>query len=239
MTGSEQASIMLVSDGSEKIAATNISDKTLIERARAYSQAYMSQPHFDNSHDFNHILRVLALSNQLLFAEQRLDSYATYNKPLIIIGALLHDVGDRKYLVDGDKGGAVSDFLLSAGANPSFAQKVQQLVDHVSFSKEKKDPEAVQELLKEMPELGIVQDADRLDAIGAVGIGRCFTYNGAKSGGSGKQAAIGHFVHRLEAVEPLMKTTTGRALAKERTEKLRLFRSWWDEETKAVLAPVE
>lgn len=91
------------------------------------------------------------------------------------------------------------------------------------------------------PELGIVQDADRLDAIGAVGIGRCFTFLGAKGKGKGKgkgdgeewelENAIRHFGEKLERLEGMMKTESGREMARVRTERLRVFKGWWEEET--------
>jgi uncharacterized protein len=81
--------------------------------------------------------------------------------------------------------------------------------------------------VQEIPELGIVQDADRLDAIGAVGIGRTFTYGGAVRNavqkGRGLQETIEHFTDKLECLEGLMKTTEGRRLAMERTRRLKLF----------------
>lgn len=114
----------------------------------------------------------------------------------------------------------------------------------MSFSAETQSAESrerVRRLVAEVPELGVVQDADRLDAIGAVGIGRAFTFGGAMGGkekekekangkGRGMQETIQHFVDKLEALEALMKTDEGRRLAVERTRRLRLFREWWGEE---------
>lgn len=80
--------------------------------------------------------------------------------------------------------------------------------------------------------VAIVQDADRLDAIGAVGIGRTFAFGGAKGRTLGD--TLDHFDEKLLLLEGMMKTETGRKLAKERAERLRTFASWWEDETKSV-----
>ncbi|KAE8150328.1 hypothetical protein BDV25DRAFT_172264 [Aspergillus avenaceus] len=126
--------------------------------------------------------------------------------------------------------------LLAHGISADLAEKVQTVVSAVSYSTEKKDPGYVRAVLEMHSELGIVQDADRLDAIGAVGIGRCFTFLGAK----GKEYcedgrwemgnAIEHFGEKLELLEGMMKTRSGREMARVRSERLREFRKWWEEE---------
>ncbi|RJE18913.1 HDc [Aspergillus sclerotialis] len=139
----------------------------------------------------------------------------------------------------------VYDLLISFGAPHSLSETVQKIVNNVSFSAETKSAESrerVRKLVEEVPELGVVQDADRLDAIGAVGIGRTFTFGGAmeakgttKGKGRGMQETIQHFVDKLELLEGLMKTAEGRRLAAERTRRLRLFREWWGEEIGVAL----
>lgn len=100
---------------------------------------------------------------------------------------------------------------------------------NVSYSNETKHPEQVRQLVEQNPELAIVQDADRLDAIGAIGIGRTFTYGGAK-GARGMQDTVDHFTEKLEKLEGMMKTNSGKEIARKRTERLKMFRSWWEEE---------
>ena len=152
-----------------------------------------------------------------------------YDFAVVTLASLLHDVGDKKYLSVGQDGTQlVADFLISANASVSLANTVQEVVNAVSYSSETKNPAHVANVLARHPELGPVQDADRLDAIGAVGIGRCFTHNAAT--GLGMAAAIQHFADKLLRLEGMMKTKAGRAMARERTERLQEFQAWWYEE---------
>lgn len=77
-----------------------------------------------------------------------------------------------------------------------------------------------------------MQDADRLDALGAVGIGRAFAYGGAK--GRGMRETMGHFEEKLGRLEGMMKTGEGRRMARERSERVAVFRGWWGEEMESV-----
>lgn len=207
----------------------------LIQSVSSYVEEYMSQ--YDPSHDYNHIQRVHRLALLILDKESQAEAGARpqYNKTLVTLGALLHDVGDRKYLLPGqDSATLVRDVLLERGCPADLADAVQDLVLHVSFSSEKKDPQKVLDKIASVPELAIVQDADRLDAIGAVGIARCFTFGGAKMSGRGLGGCVDHFVEKLELLEGMMKTGTGRQLARERTERLKVFRGWWESETSGL-----
>ncbi|EJT75149.1 hypothetical protein GGTG_05086 [Gaeumannomyces tritici R3-111a-1] len=204
----------------------------LMADVTAYVEEYMS--HYDGSHDFNHIKRVVALSRSILAEERELAASrgVVYDETLIELGALLHDVGDKKYIQPGqDHTTLVRDVLLQKGADPTLAARVQDLVLHVSFSSEKKDPAKVVAKVAELPELAVVQDADRLDAIGAVGVGRCFAFTGVRGGTLDN--AIEHFVEKLELLGGMMKTEAGRRMARRRTERLVEFRGWWAEETLA------
>ncbi|KAG7108046.1 hypothetical protein HYQ44_012761 [Verticillium longisporum] len=205
-------------------------DDTLVTAAAAYVRDYMSN--YDASHDWSHILRVLALAHKIYNDPTTAASNPALSLRKITLAALLHDVGDKKYLQPGqDQTRLVHDVLLERGAPEALAAEIQTICLGVSYSSEVKDPTAVVALLARVPELAVVQDADRLDAIGAVGVGRCFTFGGAKGGGRGLQGAIDHFEEKLLRIEGMLKTEAGRRLAAERTERLRVFEKWWRDET--------
>ncbi|KAF9884434.1 hypothetical protein FE257_001765 [Aspergillus nanangensis] len=185
----------------------------------------------------------------------------SYDPTVVDLAALLHDIADRKYLYEiastiatlsnpSSSSNAlafpdeisptnlVQQMLVAHGADAALAHRVQTIVSHVSYTVERSDASKVRQLIDgEFPELAIVQDADRLDAIGAIGIGRCFTFLGARGRdfvpeGSqwDMQNAVEHFEEKLEKLEGMMKTDTGRAMARERTARLLEFRRWWEEE---------
>ncbi|KAL3461060.1 hypothetical protein BJX64DRAFT_289625 [Aspergillus heterothallicus] len=200
---------------------------------------------YDPSHNPAHIRRVVALALRILKSEREAaETETVYDNLTVHLAALLHDISDRKYLpknsdssIPADK--LVEHVLLEHGANATLASRVQTIVSHVSYTTETKDPKRVRKLIDDegYAELAIVQDADRLDAIGAVGIGRCFTFLGAKGRDMLKEGetwemenSIRHFGEKLEKLEGMMKTKTGRRIARVRTERLVAFRSWWVEE---------
>lgn len=209
----------------------------------------------DPSHNPAHVHRVVNLATTILKAEQALHPTKQYNATVIKLAALLHDIGDRKYLPNLvsttgsqteealDPSTMVQTALLKHDAPPDLAQRVQTIVSHVSYTTECKDRSKIQSLINgDFPELAIVQDADRLDAIGAIGIGRTFTFLGAqgkKFAGEGKWEmgnSIEHFGEKLELLEGMMKTETGREMARVRTERLRVFRGWWEEEMRVSMS---
>ncbi|KAL4929297.1 HD domain-containing protein [Aspergillus undulatus] len=205
----------------------------------------------DPSHNPAHITRVVNLALRILRSEQKRTPSKELDELTIHLAALLHDISDRKYLPRGSDQDAdnsanavpperlVEHILISHGADIGLASRVQKIVNHVSYITEKKNPEVVRRLIEEedFKELAIVQDADRLDAIGAVGIGRCFTFLGAKGrvmlkGGEEweMENSIRHFGEKLEKLEGMMKTGTGREMARVRTERIVEFKRWWAEE---------
>lgn len=197
-------------------------DAGLISKVTAYVEEYMS--HYDGSHDFNHIQRVLNLSRQIQATTPNT------NLDIVTLAALMHDVGDKKYLKPGeDSSRLIADTLVSYGASSILAEKVQTICLGVSYSSEIKDPARVIALIKEHPELAVVQDADRLDAIGAVGIGRTFAFGGAKGRTLGD--TLEHFDDKLLRLEGMMKTEAGKKLARVRTERIQIMQTWWKDET--------
>lgn len=202
---------------------------SVLQSTVAYVKQYMSR--YDASHDFSHIARVLSLAKTIEASERQLHPEWNLDTELITLAALLHDVGDKKYLSPGESSEqTVHDFLVRTGAAEELARKVQKVVTNVSYSSEMKNPEMVKLLIAEMPELAVVQDADRLDALGAIGIGRCFTFGATRESGRGMEESIDHFEEKLEKLGGMMKTSSGMKLAEQKTQRLLLFKAWWREE---------
>ena len=214
---------------------SSIEDDPLVKAASEYARSYMSN--YDASHGFDHVQRVLRLA--LHIHARSSPAPQQQQSPLdlraIALSALLHDVGDRKYLepTDGDPETMVYRVLRDRLAAPdALARKVQAICLGVSYSAEVRDPERAARLLREHPELAVVQDADRIDAVGAVGIGRLFAYGGARTTRD-LAGSMGHLDEKLLRLEGMAKTEPGRQIVRERTERLRLFRQWWVEEAGA------
>ena len=107
---------------------------------------------------------------------------------------------------------------------------ISSICTAISYTIETQHPELVTSILSSHPELAIVQDADRLEAMGAIGLGRAFTYGATKDPGRGMQGTMAHMEEKLLKLEGMMKTLEGRRLARVRTERMLAFRRWWEEE---------
>ena len=215
--------------------ATGPSNSQLITAITEDVKIYFQNPSFDASHDFVHVQRVVALAKRIFIEQEAAQKEENHHQidvdeSVVVLGALLHDVADHKYQQDDPSMKLVTaeSLLLKHGADPAIARKIQTIVTNVSYTNETKNPENVASLCKSIPELAIVQDADRLDAIGAVGVGRCFTFGGAK--GRDLDDTVGHFSVKLLRLEGKMKTEAGRRMAAQRTKRLREFLEWWNDE---------
>jgi uncharacterized protein len=198
--------------------------KELFTSVNEFVHAYMSQPGHDSSHDYQHILRVTSNANRILIAELKANPSALYDTTALFLAALLHDVGDRKYAKPGeDVENQISALLRERGACEYMAIKVQAIVKHVSYTHEVRNTEGVISTLQKYPELAIVQDADRLDAIGAVGVARCFSYGAAKFPDKPMARAIDHFDEKLYKLADMMKTKSGKEMAQRRKRVLEDF----------------
>ena len=124
----------------------------------------------EGGHDWFHIERVY--KNALLISKTE-----KVNGFVVALGALLHDIADSKFH-NGDEtvGPKVArDFLSGLNVDNETIQHVVNIIENISF----KGGNIEQKFTS--PELNVVQDADRLDAIGAIGIARCFNYGGFKN----------------------------------------------------------
>lgn len=117
----------------------------------------------------------------------------------------MHDITDKKYAKQ-DADGLELARVLSAAVVPTLtSEKVIAVVNSVSYSSEKRDPEHTKRVLLDHPELSVVQDADRLDALGAIGIGRAFTFGGAKMPLKSMQLSRDHMTEKLDKLIDMMK----------------------------------
>ncbi|MFC0878097.1 HD domain-containing protein [Saccharicrinis sp. FJH2] len=177
----------------------------------------------ESGHDWWHTYRVYKTAESIAEKEY-------CNKTVVLLGALLHDISDAK-LNGGDEklaGKLAGDFLARQKVDPDIIQEVLYIIEHISF---RKNLNKKSELT---PELAVVMDADRLDAIGAIGIARTFNYGGFKNrliydpdynqpdadtyDGYTKSEAptIQHFYDKLLHLKDLMNTKTGKTIAEER-----------------------
>lgn len=206
-------------------------DTDLLASVNAFVFDYMSK--YDNSHDYQHILRVVSNSNRILQSEIIANPSATYNTTILFLAALLHDVGDHKYIKQGeDVENQIANILKQRGAEEDLALTVQNIVKNVGYTNEVKNTKSVAQALQKYPELAIVQDADRLDAIGAVGVARCFSFGAAKFPEQPMSRAIDHFEEKLYKLADMMKTNTGKEMAQRRNKVLQGFAKEWEDETK-------
>jgi uncharacterized protein len=178
----------------------------MIEKAIDYARGIFAGD--SSGHDFDHTMRVYRMATRIAMEENA-------DLQIVQLAALLHDVDDRK-LSPGtceNKDNAVS-FLRKNGVEGGKIRRMVQIISEISFSANKGTPTTI--------EGQCVQDADRLDAIGAIGIGRAFAYGGSRGRamhdptGADQTSTIQHFYDKLLLLKDLMNTATGRHLAQQR-----------------------
>ncbi|WP_282630168.1 HD domain-containing protein [Empedobacter sedimenti] len=166
-------------------------------------------------HDYFHIERVVTNAKKILETENA-DPF------LVELAAWTHDIGDYKLHGGVDKSEElIRAFLESVLVEEETIKKVLEIVSQVSFSKGNQ-PTTI--------EAEIVQDADRLDAIGAVGIARCFAYGGSVGSilynpydNSKDASSVQHFYDKLFKLKDLMNTKTAKEIALRRHEYMEQF----------------
>lgn len=154
---------------------------------------------------------------------------------VVALAALLHDVDDRKLSpMTAEKKENAARFMRSQNVPESEIRQVCQIIDEVSF----KGTDSVR---PSTPEGKCVQDADRLDALGAIGIARTFAHGGSHNRAiydpelpprtamnqaqyySSKSTSLNHFYEKLFLLEGMMNTETGKAIARKRTQYMQQF----------------
>jgi uncharacterized protein len=186
----------------------------------------------EGGHDWFHIERVL--KNTLLISkDEKVDIF------IVSLAALLHDIADPKFYNGDETIGPkkANEFLTNQNVNKEIIQHVVNIIQHISyknsFDKASKKFTSI--------ELKVVQDADRLDAIGAIGIARCFNYGGFKNRSlydpeiipnlnmtkenykNSDAPTINHFYEKLLLLKEKMNTKTGKKIATERHHYMEQF----------------
>ena len=193
----------------------------LVERVAEYIKTrFLSE---SSGHDWHHIHRVWRLARQIAVQEGA-------NQEVVELGALVHDIADWKFH-GGDEGVGPREaerLLVQEGAPHALITAVVDIVATISFK-----GAGVRTEMQSI-EGQCVQDADRLDAIGAIGIARCFAYGGhagrqiydpavppvlhatAEAYKSAQGTSLNHFYEKLFLLKARMNTASGRALAEKR-----------------------
>lgn len=171
----------------------------------------------DPAHDGDHIKRVVTLTRKLLTFYPQANAFRTE------LLAWLHDMQDDKLAAQAETA-SLADCLQTIGAEKEDIDFALSAIPYISYRKHPKLPEGTP------IEICIVQDADRLDAMGAIGIARTFAYGGAKGRPLGESLA--HFEEKLLLLYDLLSTPEARELAKPRLALLQEFYHQYKEETK-------
>ncbi|HSP82791.1 MAG TPA: HD domain-containing protein [Gillisia sp.] len=198
-----------------------MTNSLIIKKTKAFVKETLEGA--EGGHDWFHIQRVY--NNALLIAQNE-----SSNLFVVELGALLHDIADYKFH-DGDESlgpQIAGNFLRSQAVDEDTTTHIEQIIKNVSF----KGGNNTRHF--DSIELQIIQDADRLDALGAIGIARTFNYGGFKGRAlydpqiapalnmskeeykNSTAPTINHFYEKLLLLKERMNTHTGRKLAEER-----------------------
>lgn len=189
-------------------------DETVLDAASRYVQTFFGDD--ATGHDWHHMVRVRRLAERIAVQEGA-------DRGIVALAALLHDVDDAKLSpATSDDLGNARAFLANRGISPADAAAVLTAIREVSFSKNGATPPSTREA-------ACVRDADRLDAIGAIGVARAFAFGGAHGralhdpDGGDRSATTAHFHDKLLKLKDLMCTDAGREIAVARDAVTRGF----------------
>jgi len=202
--------------------------ETIIQKTIDFVKEVLSDA--EGGHDWWHIYRVWNLSKYIAKTEN-VDMF------IVELGALLHDIADSKFH-DGDEeigSRKAREFLSSLNVDKEVIVHIENIIANISF----RGGKHIQKF--KSPELDVVQDADRLDAMGAIGIARTFNYGGyrgreiynpeikpnlnmAKEEYKNSNApTLNHFYEKLLLLKDRMNTNTGKSMAKHRHKFMEQF----------------
>ncbi|MFN7991578.1 MAG: HD domain-containing protein [Candidatus Micrarchaeia archaeon] len=190
-----------------------------------------------SGHDWEHVLRVMRMATYIAEKEGA-DLF------IVQMAALLHDLDDWKLKEEAAGPAEAMEWLESVDIDKDTAGRICRIIEGISYRG------AMVPTPMDSTEGKVVQDADRLDAMGAVGIGRAFAYGGSKGRPmhdpsvqpvlhrsfeeykAGKSSTINHFHEKLLLLKDRMNTETGRQMAEDRHRFLQVFLQRFTEEWK-------
>lgn len=201
---------------------------TVIQKTIDFVKEVLSDA--EGGHDWWHIYRVWKLSKHIAQTEN-VDIF------VVELGALLHDIADYKFHNGDEEIGPrkAREFLSSLDVREDVIIHIEKIISNISF----KGGKHTQKF--KSPELDVVQDADRLDAMGAIGIARTFNYGGYKGREiynpeikpnlnmtkdeykSSNVSTINHFYEKLLLLKDRMNTNTGKSMAEHRHKFMEQF----------------
>ena len=219
----------------------NLPTSQIIEKTEKFVQDVFQQE--ATGHDWWHTYRVRRLSVKIAQEEGA-------NLFIVEMAALLHDIGDYKFFAGDEKLGQekVAQYLYSLSLNSAQIRQISAITGNISFMNtlSQVDNDKVE---KKSLEFQVVSDADKLDAMGAIGIARVFTYGGfyhrpiydpripphphlsCEEYKTTNDPSINHFYEKLLKLKDMMYTTYGKKLAQDRhnflKEYLRRFYQEW------------
>ena len=185
----------------------------MIEKTKAFVREVFAGD--ASGHDFDHTIRVFSMATRLAQEEGA-------DLRIVQLAALLHDVDDHKLSPETHAGKLRAlNFLKENHVDADTITKIIEIISRISYSAHLPPPDSI--------EGKCVQDADRLDAMGAIGIARAFAYGGSR----GRRmhdpdrldhtTTIEHFYDKLLLLTESMQTATGRRLAQQRDLVMRSY----------------
>lgn len=208
--------------------------QTTLDNVKAFVKQKLS--HDFSGHDMAHIERVVKLANKILNHQPQANAF------IVLMSAYLHDVIDEKVIADVNNAiNELQDYLRSLNLTTEEMRAIFDIIENMSYRKNLSQKATLS------LEGQIVQDADRLDAIGAIGIGRTFYYGGNKHNimhdpnilprtklneDNYKQpnTVINHFYEKLFLLKDMMNTQTAKQIAEQRHEILVKFVKQFEQE---------
>jgi uncharacterized protein len=199
-----------------------MTNQQLIESTKQFVKETLKNA--EGGHDWFHIERVY--NNALLISKTE-----QVDQLIVALSALLHDIADSKFNNGDETIGPklAREFLFQHNVDSQIIEHVVNIISHISF---KNSIGSKNTFVSK--ELQVVQDADRLDAIGAIGIARCFNYGGFKNRAlfdpsilpnlkmtkeeykNSTAPTINHFYEKLLLLKDKMNTSTGKKIAEKR-----------------------